>query len=68
MKTKGLCEICGSPIPEERLEFLPETTTCVKCSQTAMYSKDQILGIGLGSAADIERMNPEDYEVDDNAY
>ncbi len=27
------CECCGSPIPEERLEALPGTVTCVKCSR-----------------------------------
>lgn len=27
------CTECGQPIPEERLEALPETTCCVKCSQ-----------------------------------
>jgi len=68
MAKKGHCERCGSPIPQERLDFLPDTTTCVDCSQTSMYSKDQILGLGLGSAADIDRMNPEDYEVDDASY
>lgn len=27
------CEVCQQPIPAERLEALPETTTCVKCSR-----------------------------------
>jgi RNA polymerase-binding transcription factor DksA len=27
----GYCEDCGKPIPAERLEFAPETTTCVPC-------------------------------------
>lgn len=26
------CENCGQPIPRGRLEALPNTTTCVKCS------------------------------------
>jgi NAD-dependent SIR2 family protein deacetylase len=26
------CEGCGKPIPKERLKALPETKTCVKCS------------------------------------
>jgi hypothetical protein len=26
------CEDCGDKIPEERLEFLPDTHYCVKCS------------------------------------
>ena len=27
----GYCEDCGEPILAERLEFAPETTTCVPC-------------------------------------
>lgn len=26
----GLCEVCGEPIPEERLEVLPWATRCVQ--------------------------------------
>lgn len=26
------CEVCGKPIPAIRLELLPDTTYCVKCS------------------------------------
>lgn len=26
------CDKCGNIIPDERLEILPHTTTCVKCS------------------------------------
>jgi len=29
----GICEMCGRPIPAERLEIVPETTLCVKCAQ-----------------------------------
>ncbi len=29
----GICEMCGQPIPAERLEIVPETTLCVKCAQ-----------------------------------
>jgi len=28
----GLCEVCGQPIPEERLQIMPETTLCVQCA------------------------------------
>jgi len=28
----GICEMCGEPIPEERLEIVPETTLCVRCA------------------------------------
>jgi hypothetical protein len=27
------CEFCDNEIPQERLEVLPDTTTCVKCSK-----------------------------------
>jgi hypothetical protein len=27
------CEECGKPIPKRRLKALPDTKTCVKCSQ-----------------------------------
>jgi DnaK suppressor protein len=29
----GRCEDCDDPIPLERLEALPTTTTCVQCSE-----------------------------------
>lgn len=28
----GKCEQCGSPIPQERLDVLPDATTCVSCA------------------------------------
>ena len=28
----GICEKCGSVIPKERLEIMPETTLCVRCA------------------------------------
>jgi hypothetical protein len=31
--TTRLCERCRTPIPQARLEALPETRLCVKCSQ-----------------------------------
>jgi phage/conjugal plasmid C-4 type zinc finger TraR family protein len=33
--TYGLCEACGKPIPEARLEALPEATLCVSCKTGA---------------------------------
>lgn len=30
----GICEICGGPIPVERLDALPYTTTCVSCASS----------------------------------
>lgn len=31
----GICEACGNPIPEARLEALPEATLCVACKTGA---------------------------------
>lgn len=31
----GLCTACGQPIPEPRLEALPEATLCVRCKTGA---------------------------------
>ncbi|MCR4512964.1 TraR/DksA C4-type zinc finger protein [Aeromicrobium sp. 50.2.37] len=30
--TYGVCEVCGEPIAEGRLEALPATTRCVRCA------------------------------------
>ncbi|GID26538.1 TraR/DksA family transcriptional regulator [Paractinoplanes brasiliensis] len=30
--TYGVCESCGRPIPDERLEIRPFATTCVSCA------------------------------------
>ena len=43
MKSKVTCEICGAVIPRERLEILPETRHCVKCSQAKPYSTEEAL-------------------------
>ncbi len=31
--TYGLCQKCGRPIPEERLEALPATRLCISCKR-----------------------------------
>ncbi|MDP3400112.1 MAG: TraR/DksA C4-type zinc finger protein [Brevundimonas sp.] len=28
----GRCEVCGRPIPDERLEAIPTASTCVSCA------------------------------------
>ena len=33
--TYGVCEACGKPIPEARLEVVPEATLCVNCKTGA---------------------------------
>jgi DnaK suppressor protein len=30
--TYGVCEVCGSPIAEERLEARPAARTCIRCA------------------------------------
>ncbi len=32
--TYGICQKCGQPIDEERLELLPLTTLCIRCAQS----------------------------------
>jgi DnaK suppressor protein len=29
--TYGMCDVCGEPIPQERLEVIPWTALCVRC-------------------------------------
>jgi RNA polymerase-binding transcription factor DksA len=29
----GRCEVCGAPIPAERLEVRPAASTCVRCAE-----------------------------------
>ncbi len=31
--TYGICEICGEPISEKRLEARPVTTSCIECKK-----------------------------------
>jgi DnaK suppressor protein len=33
--TYGTCDGCGDPIPEKRLEAMPESTHCVRCAASA---------------------------------
>ena len=43
------CKICGEEIPAERLEALPDTDTCVKCS-TPVQKHDPNLVCAKASA------------------
>jgi RNA polymerase-binding transcription factor DksA len=31
----GVCGVCGAPIPAERLEARPATTTCIRCAASS---------------------------------
>jgi DnaK suppressor protein len=33
--TYGVCDSCGGPIPERRLEAMPESVLCVDCARRA---------------------------------
>lgn len=39
--TYGLCDGCGNPIPDERLEVMPQTSLCLSCKtkQTQLRSR-----------------------------
>lgn len=36
----GICRACGEPIPEERLEAIPETPLCIDCQSRAEEARD----------------------------
>lgn len=36
----GICRSCGEPIPEERLEAIPETPLCIECQSRAEEARD----------------------------
>jgi RNA polymerase-binding transcription factor DksA len=65
-RKKVLCEFCGAEIPPERVEVLPDTTTCVECSQTKPYSEAQIIGLNGEDAEN--RLNVEDFEEADTDF
>jgi len=50
----------------ERIEALPDTTTCVQCSQTKPYSEAQIIGLNGEDAEN--RLNVEDFEEADTDF
>ena len=64
---KICCEFCGKPIPQERLEILPDTTTCVKCSQTTPYSQEEVIGMNENDD-EANRLNMEDFEDSDSSF
>jgi RNA polymerase-binding transcription factor DksA len=66
LKRKVLCEFCGEEIPSERIDILPDTTTCVQCSQTKPYSEAQIIGLNGEDAEN--RLNVEDFEEADTDF
>jgi len=63
---KVCCELCGQVIPPERLEILPDTTTCVKCSQTKPYSGDEVLGLKVTDDHEHNHFDIENFEENDD--
>ena len=64
-KEKVICEFCGKEIPAARLKILPDTTTCVKCSQTQPYSGSDILSSDISKSQEENKINLEDFEDND---
>ncbi|NLA59300.1 MAG: hypothetical protein GX855_10425 [Firmicutes bacterium] len=52
------CELCGKPIPSERLDALPQTRRCVDCARengTDIHSKRVEIGMDLDTYRDLLR-------------
>lgn len=56
-----LCIKCQTPIPQERLEILPSTTTCVNCSTVKAVVGFMIYNHKTAGTAIL--VNPEDSET-----
>jgi len=59
MKT---CEVCGAAIPEERLELLPGTRTCVGCSREQRKVGFMISEFSKGTAPALVTVDPANTE------
>lgn len=53
------CEVCGKRIPAERLDILPDTQTCVACSEekskSAVIMEDGEIIVQEGTAQIIKK-------------
>lgn len=58
-----LCKTCDNPIPEERLEVLPETETCVKCSTHVAPVGYMVATASKGCAPVLIQIDPSDKEA-----
>ncbi len=45
-----ICEVCSKKISKERLEALPDTTRCVKCSDA-----EKKVGLGIGDMVVLDK-------------
>lgn len=64
-KKKVICEFCGKEIPAARLKILPDTSTCVECSQTKPYSESDVLSSDVSKVQEENKLNLEDFEDND---
>ncbi len=57
------CDSCGVKIDEERLEALPHTTTCIKCSREGKMVGFSVSFFAKGTASELALVRPEDKEA-----
>ena len=57
------CEKCGTPIPPERLEVLPDTTTCVNCSNVGQVLGFMVPTANKGCAPEIQMVSSDNPEA-----
>lgn len=55
------CNVCGKPIPPERVEAIPDTLTCVDCSTVQKYKGFLVFGHKTGGETVL--INPSDKEA-----
>lgn len=56
------CEVCNEPIPQERLEAVPGTTTCVKHSKVKAIVGFMIPTASKGCASTLVTLDPDNDE------
>lgn len=56
------CKKCGQPIPHERLEILPNTHTCVHCSDVGTVIGFMVPTANKGCAPEIQMVSTKDTE------
>ena len=57
------CEVCGEPIPAERLEALPDTQTCIRHGVTSKRLGFMIPTAAKGTAPVLIQVDPRDAEA-----
>ena len=56
------CTNCGAPIPAERLEALPHTTTCTGCSTEQRKLGFAVSYFAKGTASELAMVDPTNAE------